>query len=72
MLLPYIEDLVPCSIPQSFYMEVLECVSVCGGRGGGLDCIYDFLPAMSVAKDLSGLQPVYQPTTLPPDTTGRS
>lgn len=35
VLLPYIEDLVPCSIPQSFYMEVLECVSVCGGSVGG-------------------------------------
>jgi len=30
------------------------------------------LPAMSVAKGRSGLQPVYQPTTLPPDTRGRS
>lgn len=30
------------------------------------------LPAMSVANGRSGLQPVYQPTTLPPDTRGRS
>lgn len=31
-----------------------------------------FLPAMSVAKGRSGLQPVYHPTTLPSDTRGRS
>lgn len=29
-------------------------------------------PAMSMAKGLSALQPVYQPTTLPFSTTGRS
>lgn len=27
---------------------------------------------MSTAKGRSGFQPVYQPTTLPPDTRGRS
>lgn len=31
-----------------------------------------YLPAMSIAKGLSALQPVYQPTTLPFSTTGRS
>lgn len=30
------------------------------------------LPAMSMAKGRSDFQPVYQPTTLPPDTRGRS
>lgn len=40
VLLPYIEDLVPCSIPQSFCMEVLECVSVCGGTVGGGSGLY--------------------------------
>ena len=31
-----------------------------------------YVPAMSMAKGLSALQPVYQPTTLPFSTTGRS
>lgn len=46
------------------------------GKLAGIEAVWwaelNTLPAMSMAKGRSDFQPVYQPTTLPPDTRGRS